>query len=97
MVLLVLQLLFLQAVLHLIAYNWSNGVTTQTDNNLLAGTYTCMVTSKGGCPDTTVFNITNPTSPSVTVSPTLDSICSGGNLKLTASVLQDIRGSLQQA
>jgi Secretion system C-terminal sorting domain/SprB repeat len=42
-------------------YNWSNGQTTATANNLIAGTYTCIVTDANGCNNSTTVTITQPT------------------------------------
>ncbi len=66
-------------------YSWSNGNTSATDNNLSVGTYTCIVNSAANCPDTIVFSITGPATPTVTVAPPKDTICSGGNVTLNAS------------
>ncbi|HEY1038118.1 MAG TPA: T9SS type A sorting domain-containing protein [Bacteroidia bacterium] len=38
-------------------YLWSNGSTNQTQNNLAAGTYTCVVTDNAGCVATGVTTI----------------------------------------
>lgn len=43
----------------ILAYSWSNGQTTQTINNLTAGTYTVTVTDGNGCSATASTSIDN--------------------------------------
>lgn len=42
-------------------YLWSNNATTQTINNLFAGTYTVTITDANGCQITTSVTLTDPT------------------------------------
>ncbi len=43
-----------------VSYNWSNGDTTQTTMNLVAGTYTVTVTDTNGCETVSSATITEP-------------------------------------
>jgi gliding motility-associated-like protein len=45
------------------SYLWSNGFTTPTITNLVAGTYTLTVTTANGCISTSTTTITQPSSP----------------------------------
>ncbi|TKB95794.1 Ig-like domain-containing protein, partial [Pedobacter cryophilus] len=42
-------------------YNWSNGLTTEDINNLIAGTYTVNITDANGCAVSKTITITQPT------------------------------------
>ncbi|GAB4138835.1 MAG: hypothetical protein Fur0041_13890 [Bacteroidia bacterium] len=42
-------------------YSWSSGGSAATENNLLAGNYTCLVTDNNGCTVTVSVTITEPT------------------------------------
>nr|MBK9652316.1 SprB repeat-containing protein [Bacteroidota bacterium] len=42
-------------------YLWSNGVTTASNNNVVAGTYTATVTDANGCTATCDYTVTEPT------------------------------------
>jgi gliding motility-associated-like protein len=66
-------------------YSWSNGETTQEDTGLGAGTYTITITDNTGCKYYDEVILVNPVTPTITVAPNNDSICSGTNLPLTAS------------
>ncbi|RPD39472.1 gliding motility-associated C-terminal domain-containing protein [Chitinophaga barathri] len=60
------------------SYLWSNGGTTATINNLIAGTYTVTITDANGC-DTTASVILTETAP-ITVTVTQDNVlCNGDN------------------
>jgi gliding motility-associated-like protein len=52
------------------SYSWSNGQTNQTAIGLSIGSYTVVVTDSKGCTTNTVFNITEPTVLSNSVSQT---------------------------
>jgi len=60
-------------------YLWSNGQTTQTAINLLAGPYTVTVTSVNGCTATAAVNILNTGAPIVTIPTTTNVSCFGGS------------------
>lgn len=42
------------------SYSWSNGVQTQTNNNLAAGAYTCTITDANGCSVQVSETLTEP-------------------------------------
>ena len=68
-------------------YSWNTGATTAgiTVSPASNTTYSVAVTGANGCPkDTTVTVTVNP-SPTVSVTPPTPTICSGGNVVLTAS------------
>ncbi len=58
-------------------YLWSNGGTTDTENNLTAGNYICTITDANGCDVQSLFTITSPNTITSTVSVT-NPICFGG-------------------
>lgn len=67
-------------------YLWSNGATTQTASNLLAGTYTVTVTEGGGCKTTSNTITVGANTLAATITPSgVTSFCSGGSVNLTAS------------
>jgi len=70
-------------------YSWNpSAQTTQTANNLGAGTYTCTVTDANGCTGTTSIAVTNTGGPSVTASAPTNITCFGlcnGSLPVTAT------------
>ena len=59
-------------------YSWSSGGTTDTENNLAAGSYTCTITDQSGCTFTQTFSITEPPALQVIGTQT-DVSCNGGN------------------
>ena len=66
-------------VLGTVTYLWSDGQTTQTATNLIAGTYTCIVTSSIGCSGT-VTAVVNEIPPMVlTISNQTDVTCNSGS------------------
>ena len=65
-------------------FQWSNGSTTQSDTGLVAGSYSCIVTSSGGCKDTVYCTLSNPPFV-ISASAGQDTICSGSSTSLTAS------------
>lgn len=65
------------------SYNWSNGVTTSSNNNLITGTYTVTVTDGNGCTITCGYEVTEPT-------PSFNNIigpCIGGNTGVVTAVM----------
>lgn len=58
-------------------YQWSNGQTTQTANNLFAGAYSVTVTDQQLCTISVSVLITQPTVLAGTVSSTINTQCSG--------------------
>jgi len=68
-------------------YLWSNGQTTQSANNLLAGIYSCIVTDFNGCVIADSILITEPT-PIIILDTITDIFCYGandGSIDLTVS------------
>ena len=66
------------------SYSWSNGFTTQTINNLSAGTYTVTVTDNNGCSNTNQVSIANIPAPSVDAGSN-QQICANSTTTLTAT------------
>ncbi|MFM2155687.1 MAG: hypothetical protein RL516_436, partial [Bacteroidota bacterium] len=66
-------------------YNWSNGVTTSINQNILLGVYTLTVTDNLGCVSDTTINITSTSNPALIITGS-DSICDGNSVTLTATV-----------
>jgi hypothetical protein len=70
------------------SYTWSNGATTQDIINLVAGTYTVIVTDDNGCVDSLSATITEPAAPLALTATTIDVLCHGaatGEVDLTAT------------
>ncbi|HSY77438.1 MAG TPA: hypothetical protein VK890_11300, partial [Bacteroidia bacterium] len=66
-------------------YVWSPGGSSNSSiTNLCAGTYSLTVTDGLGCVNTTTVTVSG-VAPTITVSPTNPSYCSGGSVLLTAS------------
>jgi len=59
-------------------YLWSNGATTPTASNLIAGTITCTVTDANGCTSINTITLNSPPEITLTLDGT-DVICFGGN------------------
>lgn len=59
------------------AYNWSNGNTTNSINNLTTGGYSVTITDNNNCTITENYTVTEPSALSSTPS-TIDVNCSGG-------------------
>src|SRR5690606_37493810 len=59
-------------------YTWSNGATTATITNVVAGTYNVTVTDANGCTDTASVTLTEPTALSASAIATNVS-CNGGS------------------
>lgn len=57
-------------------YSWSNGVTSASNNNISAGTYTVTITDNNGCTTTSMFSISEPSSMNLSTSST-DANCNG--------------------
>jgi hypothetical protein len=56
-------------------FQWSNGMITSTISNLPSGAYTCTVTCANGCVSVATYTVQTTTSPVVTVSLAMDSLC----------------------
>ena len=59
------------------SFLWSNGVTSQTLTNIIAGSYTLTVTDNEGCVFVDSITITEPTAPLNLVLSTTDLACNG--------------------
>lgn len=57
---------------------WSNGETTEDISNLVAGTYTVIVSDTTGCSDSTTFSLNNISSLNI-IATTTQVTCAGGN------------------
>ena len=61
------------------SYNWSNGATTSSNNNIIAGTYTLTVTDSLNCSRSTQIGVGNIDGPQVTLASHQMSSCFGGS------------------
>ena|GEM_PF-1365202 len=59
-------------------YRWSNGVTQNTLNNIVAGTYTLTATDKNGCSISRTFKLSQPDAIRITVGTIVPANCNGG-------------------
>lgn len=67
-------------------YAWSpSGGTTQTENNLGVGTYTCVITDANGCTTTVNASVTLGTPITVGASATSQTVCAGTTTTITAT------------
>ena len=60
-------------------YTWSNGATTSSIGGLGAGNYCVTVDDSHGCQDSACFIIQGATLPTITITPSVDSLCFGGS------------------
>lgn len=67
-----------------VTYNWSNGQSGATLNNLAAGSYVVTATDQNSCPLVDSVMVNEPAAPVMTVSVT-DATCFGGNGSATAN------------
>ncbi|HWB65048.1 MAG TPA: gliding motility-associated C-terminal domain-containing protein [Chitinophagales bacterium] len=61
------------------SFNWGNGITTQTRNNLSAGTYHVTVTDSKGCTTNLTASVVQPVSPLSANASAGNVSCYGGN------------------
>jgi hypothetical protein len=61
-----------------LSYNWSNGTNTASDNNLLAGTYSVVITDDNGCSYSTSITVNEPTAVQMTIT-TTNPLCNSGD------------------
>jgi len=61
------------------SYEWSNGSTSSTNNNLRAGTYTVTITDNQGCTATESVTITEPSPINATINVLQSLTCNGDN------------------
>lgn len=61
------------------SFAWSNGGSGQTTGNLIAGTYTVIVTDSAGCRAEVPFALTEPAAFVISIAPDSAIRCNGGN------------------
>ena len=66
-------------------YQWNNGQTGATANNLIAGTYTVTVTDAIGCTGSNSYSIGEPTVLDASITSTTDVSCQGNDGKATVA------------
>ena len=66
-------------------YQWNNGQTGATANNLIAGTYTVTVTDAIGCTGSASYSIGEPTVLDASITSTTDVSCQGNDGKATVA------------
>ena len=66
------------------SYSWNNGQTTSSATNLIAGSYTIIVTGANSCSQTATVSITQPNPLSVNITPVSPSTCKGSSVTLSA-------------
>ena len=67
------------------AYLWSNGNTTNTANNLTAGTYTVQITDTNGCVISSSVNLTQPGTLNANAIISSAILCNGGSAQVLVS------------
>lgn len=72
-----------------ITYSWSNGQTTQTATGLVAGTYTCTMTSPSGCSGSSTVTVSEIPGMILSTSNVIDANCNSiPNGSATINVIQ---------
>lgn len=56
-------------------YVWSNGPSTEDNNNVASGSYTLTVTDTAGCTEMASVTLVDPAAPTVTVAFSVDTVC----------------------
>ncbi len=58
-------------------YLWNNGISTQKDTGLIAGSYYCIVTDSSGCRDSVSITLDDPSPPTINIISYNPSTCDG--------------------
>lgn len=66
-------------------YQWNNGQTGATANNLIAGTYSVTVTDAIGCTGSATYSIGEPTVLNASITSTIDVSCQGNDGQATVA------------